>query len=404
MDDRLNINERIGKPKLIRKINRDLILKVIRLRKITTQTEIFKLTGLSKQTINKIVTSLMEKKLVLGSGLGESTNEGGKRPLLLKFNAEAYYLAGLLVGENKIRCGVTNLDGKILIEKNIDSHFDKGTEDVIARVIKLLKDTMQSANKSNKFLGIGIGLPGIIDFNEGRVKVLTRHPEWKNIPLRGILQKEFNIPIVIDHEGNVRAVGEKWFGFGREVNNFINIMTTSHGIGAGVVINGEIMRGHNNLCGELGHIVSANAQEKSNLENLLSESSINKMIGGLAKEGYFENSMLLKKIDNSEYIKLEDLFISYNNDDGCAKIVLDKISDYFSVMIISTVCTIDADLIIIHGKFSILKDKFFETVAEKVHGRIFPAMDKEINIKRSIKSKQMGIIGSASMVLDVVPI
>ena len=398
---------KIGKPNLIRKINRELILKYIRQGKITTKIELNKLTGLSKQTINNIISILLERGLVLKAGYGESTKEGGKKPLLLKFNSDAYYLIGVLVGENRISGGVTNLDGKILHEIYIYSHFERGRDDVIKRIIKLLKNTIKQMNvDSKKFLGIGIGLPGIIDFKEGMVRILTRHHDWGEVPLKRIIQNEFNFPVVIDHEGNVRSLGEKWFGLAKDVNNFINIMTTSDGIGAGVIIDREIVRGYNNLCGELGHIIlninDGDFKKSNNLESQLSESNINNIILKMSKNDLFKMSPISQLIKKNEILSLNDLFYHYNNNDKFSILVMRKVTYFFALLIINILCTFDIDLIIIHGKFAKLKDDFFNEISHLVNNNIFPEIKKEINIKRSLKSKEMGIMGAASMVLDIV--
>ncbi|MHB8277798.1 MAG: ROK family transcriptional regulator [Candidatus Humimicrobiaceae bacterium] len=403
----------IGKPELVRKINRQLVLKYIRQEQVLTKTDLYELTGLSKVTINEIVDLLLKKGLVIKSGYGNSGKEGGKKPLLIKFNPSAYYTVGVLIGEHKIRCGITDLNGKIIHENYINTEIQKGPEDVIKRLIKLLNETINSnIYEKKKLLGIGIGLPGIIDFDNGIIRIFTRFHEWKDIPLREIVQNEFDVPVALDNEVSVRALGEKWFGIAKDIDNFIVIMTTNEGIGCGVIINREIFRGKNFLSGEIGHMILDcnidlnNNNENVNFEHLVSEKNINNIIKENILRFDTSDSEIFKVYKNNNYISLEDLFyiLNKNQDEDFSKFILKKIIILFAIGIANTICVFDPNLIIIQGKFTLLGDFFFEEVRKFINKNIFQDIEKEINIQKSTKSKEMGIVGAASMILDIIPI
>jgi len=303
------------------------------------------------------------------------------------------------------------LDGKIILRDCIDSEMEKGPKDVIKRMINLVGKMLNSnALIKEKLLGVGIGLPGIIDFNKGIVKTLTRFPEWKNTQLKKIFEKRLDTTVVIDNEVNVRALGEKWFGLGRDLDNFITIMTIDNGIGAGVIINREIFRGKNFLCGEVGHMFfnirnnTSDYKYMVNFEDILGENNINKMINANIKSNLHTNSPLYQKYMKDRKVTLKYLFESYNQKDEFAEYIIGKIIPIFAVAIANIVCNFDIDLIIVQGRYALLNDSFIEKVKEIVNRYVFPDIEKEIDIKRSIISKEMGIMGSASMVLDVVDI
>lgn len=289
--------------------------------------------------------------------------------------------------------------------------MEKGHKDVIKRMMKLTDKMLNSKDlNKKKVLGIGIGLPGIIDFDKGIVKTLTRFPEWKNIQFKKIFEKEFNTTVVIDNEVNVRALGEKWFDLGRDLDNFITIMTIDNGIGAGVIINREIFRGKNFLCGEVGHMFfnirnnTSDYKDMVNFEDVLGEININKMINANIKSNLHANSPLHQKYMKDKKVTLEYLFESYNQKDEFAEYIIGKIIPIFAMAIANIVCNFDIDLIIIQGRYALLNDSFIEKVKEIVDRYVFPDIEKVIDIKRSLISKEMGIMGSASMVLDVIDI
>ncbi len=397
----------LGKPKLIRKINRQLIINLIKENEIISKKELYKLTSLSKPTINHIVLSLIQNNLVLKAGYGDSTEEGGRKPLLLKCNYNANFLIGVLIGENKIVCAITNLKGEILFEKYIDSKIQKGHKDVIKRTIKLINDLfVKSDIDHNKLLGIGVGIPGIIDFHSGIVKDLPHFSGWKDIPLKKMIQKKFNVPVVIDNRSNVRALGEKWFGLGVNENNFMTIMTTDNGIGSGIVIEKKIYRGKNYISGEIGHMILGINSSSINFENLLNKENINKLVRNLVNKNEIKSTSFFNEYKKNKAVSLEMLFnyLNDNKEDKFSKIIIDKIAQLFGIGISNIICTFDIDMIIIHGKYSKLDDYFFKKIEKITSNIIFPNIEKKIKLKIFLSIKKMGIRVAACMVLAVVAI
>jgi len=398
----------IGKPKLIRQINSSLLLKNIRDKKVFTKSELYVSSNLSRQTINNIVITLIKKDLVEEIGYGSSTLEGGKKPTLYKFNADAHYLVGAMMGLNRIRCGITNLEGKLIVEKFITTIKDSGPEDIINRLITLIRSTIKDSEiDKNKLFGIGIGVPGIVNFKEGIVETLPLFKDWKDVSMKDVITKEFNLPVVIDNENRMRAVGEKWFGLAKNKDNFITIIT-GDGIGGGVVINGEIIRGKNLICGEIGHMKISTTGPKCAcggigcFETLINNKSINEFISEIIIKNTFNNSKMLNLFREKGKVSFEELFDFYNNDDILAAKIIDKIIYWFGRGISNLICLYDPEMIIIHGEYLKLKDLFFRELEDVVSKNIFPHIKKKIVIKKSIIGHDIGIVGSASMVLDII--
>lgn len=398
----------VGKPKLIRKINRNIILKFIRAEQVITKSRLYELTNLSKQTINNIVSSLIKKGLVIEAGYGKSTDEGGKKPLLVKFNPNAYYLVGAMIGLNRIKCGITNLNGEILIEKNIKTQRKSSPENMIKRLIKLVNTIINKSNiNRNKLLGIGIGMPGVVNFDTGVVNILPLFYKWEKVPLRKILEKEFKMPIIIDNENRMRAVGEKWFGIAKGIKNFITIIT-GDGIGVGVVINNEVVRGRNFICGEIGHM-KLNVEEpecvcgsRGCFETLINISSINQSVKEITSKDNYESSPLFKIYKKNNRISFHELFDNFNKGDKLAGFIVEKMIFWFGMGLSNLVCAYDPEIIIIHGEYLSLNDIFFEKLKEVVYRNVFPKMTKVINIRKSKIGKDIGIMGSSSIVLDTI--
>ena len=398
-----------GKPKLIRKINRALLIQEIRAKQLLTNSDLIKSTGLSRRTINLILSSLEEKEIVQRDGFGESTKEGGKRPVIYKFNPDAFFTIGVIVRERFMGVGVSNLNGEIICSEFIKISWDDDNVEVINHMITNIKSIIEKSKKPiNKFLGVGIGLPGLIDYKEGTVKLITRHVKWKDMKLVEMLQNELSLKVLIDNENLVRTLGEKWFGMAKGVENFVTLMTTINGIGCGVVIKNEIYRSINSLGGEIGQIKlnfpGRKIKDFLDYEEIIGEKNINEIIIKNKSNKLFEESDLKRIYLENNKVELFELFESFNKRDKFSKIIIEEISEYFVLLIIIIICTYDPELIIIHGVFSLLEDSYFENIKEIVENSLFPQIDKKFVIKRSLKTKEMGILGAASMVFDIVPI
>jgi len=398
----------VGKPKLMRKINRELLLGVLREKQYVTNSELTKKTGLSRRTVNLIISSLMESGIVAEAGYGDSTSEGGKKPVIYQFIPDSFYAIGCMIRDIKAFIGICNLNGEILFRDEITIEWDKGRDHVSRQILGLIKSTIDKVKIDlSKFLGVGIGLPGIIDSENGTIKTLTRHEGWEEFSLAKVLQKELKMPVEIKNENHIRVLGEKWFGLAKDYRDFVTIITTNDGIGAGVVLNNKLMSSKNCLFGEVGHIKTVGHgtgfKELMNFEHYLGLKHINQVIHDNIKHRSYPGSPI-KKIADQGVIPFKDLFDSYNSGDEFSSMVVDKITVYLATLIEIIVCTYDPELIIIQGKYSTLNDDYFKEISKDIKRSLYPRVNKEIAIKRTTQAKEMSIIGAAGIIFDEISI
>ena len=396
--------ETVGKPKLMRKINRELIVQAFRERQNVTNTELKRITGLSRRTINLIIESL---KNIEESGYGDSTSEGGKKPVIYKFIPDSFNAIGIMIRDLKAYIGICNLNGEIQFRDEILIEWENGRARVTTQVIDIIKSIIdRSKIDLSRFLGIGIGLPGIIDSKNGIVKTLTRHKAWENYSLDKVLEEELELRIEIKNENHIRVLGEKWFGLARDYKDFVTIITTNDGIGAGVVLNNKLMSSKNCLFGEIGHIKIINNGKdfikSRDFEYYLGLKHANKIIRNNIKHKSYSSSPIRKLVDSGEEVSFDDLFSSYNSGDEFSKIIVEKITIYFSSLLEIILCTYDPELIIIQGQYSLLGDDYFKKISDIVKESVYPKVKKEIVIKRTLQAKEKSIIGAAGIIFDQV--
>ncbi|WP_345740675.1 ROK family transcriptional regulator [Metabacillus endolithicus] len=197
------------------------------MKKPISRADIAQRTGLNKATVSSLVNELLTKDFVYESGPGESS--GGRRPVLLHYNVNAGYSIGIDLGVNYILGVVTDLKGKILLEKTVkvnEHTFIEVTEQIKQVIHSLIKDLPKTPYG---IIGIGLGIPGIVD-KQGEIRVAP-NLGWKNSDIKTLLEEEFQIPVIVENEANAGAYGEKQFGVGQDYKNIVYV---SAGIGIGV--------------------------------------------------------------------------------------------------------------------------------------------------------------------------
>src|SRR4030042_4376298 len=304
----------IGKPKLIRRINRKIILDAIREEDSFSQPYIARKVGTSKQTINKIIVNLLKENLVIEAGVGESTKEGGKKPLLLKFNSKGGYVIGVMLS-HKITAVLTDLSANVISEKTIPINLKMGHKEVFFTLTKVIKDIINEVEfKNNNILGIGIGIPGIT--SDKKIKLLPRFLDWKNYPLVDDLSNELGIKIFIENDNRLRTYGEKWFGLAKNINNFVTIFI-EEGFGAGFFSEGNIITGANYLSGEIGHIkfkengLLCGCGNKGCLETLVNLNGVKNLFKEKSETKEIKYSPFLEKFKNLERLITFDILFEY---------------------------------------------------------------------------------------------
>ena len=239
-----------GNRDLIRAINRSHVLNAIKTHGPIGRADIARRTGLSPATVTSITAKLISQRLVLEKAAGDSS--GGRPPILLVINPKGGYVIGIKLTETHAVCALTDLEAQIIAKSSmpLSGHEPAQVVDDLAQMVLMLIREQKIAKK--QLLGVGLGLAGIVDAEEG---VLRQSPiyGWNNVPLRQMLQDKLHIPIYVENDVNTLTLTERWFGHGQDVDNFLTV-TVGRGVGLGIVVNGQFYRGQTGGAGEFGHI------------------------------------------------------------------------------------------------------------------------------------------------------
>lgn len=243
-------NLRRGSKELIKDINRALVIEEIRVKGPISRTAIARNTDLGLSTITNIVEELMKENLVCEYGAG--TSQGGRKPILLRYNGQFGLVAGIKLENKQILFCAADLNATILFKSRVSYDSHTTGEQIQSIIIAEVRQIVDRFGPGYTFCGIGIATSGLID-RGGKRLIYSPILTWKDVDL-GSVGEHFQVPVFIDNDANVFALAQMWIGVAKQYTNFVGI-TVGIGVGAGIVINGEIFRGELGGAGELGHMI-----------------------------------------------------------------------------------------------------------------------------------------------------
>ncbi|MBE0584193.1 MAG: ROK family transcriptional regulator [Desulfofustis sp.] len=242
----------VANKELMRAINRFAILHAIRDAGSISRVEIARRTGLSQATVTAISAELIGERLLLEQQGGISA--GGRRPVPLTLNPTGAYTVGVHLSVDQVCVVLMDLQATI-IGTYTSTLGDEGydLDAVVARLLESVQTCLWQTDFNKKQIsGVGVAVPGLIDSRTGFVHYVPNY-QWRGIELAHLLRDQLGMPAYVENSANVLAIFEQWFGVGRGADNFL-LITTEHGIGMGLVLDGKLYRGSRGFAGEFGHL------------------------------------------------------------------------------------------------------------------------------------------------------
>jgi len=236
----------------LRGLNLEAVLAVAMEREgAFTRTELIEATGLSAPTVGSLASDLIGSGLVRDLGTGPSS--GGRRPSFMEFNSRHGFVAGIDLGPTKTRLAVADLRGERLAHRVIPTPPGLGPKALLSRLAGEVRVLLREANvPPRRLLAVGAGAPGAVDRERGGMVALAPNLKgWSQVPMGAILTRALEAPVVVENDVNLAVLGEHWRGAARG-HDTCAFITFGTGIGAGIVVDGALHRGHHFLAGEIG--------------------------------------------------------------------------------------------------------------------------------------------------------
>ena len=328
-------------PKRMHEFNANEILHLLRTNSPCSRADLVRLSGLTAPTVSAAISTLQRRGLV--SLLGDGVSNGGRPPTLLEFNAQSGYVVGVDIGGSSVRVALADLRGKIVQRWSAQLGEDRTPRrvtDVIVEGVTAVRESQGIPAK--KVLMITAGAPGITDVHSGRVLSAPNLTKWRDVPLRDLLREKTRIPATIENDVNLAALGESWCGVASECRNFV-FLAIGTGVGAGIVVNGQLHHGANWSAGEVGYLL---LPELSGEPLALSRpGSLESIIGGLA----IENDWLKTVGKVRGPATCSEIFSKAASGDSVARKLLDRTARHLANAITNLSLILDASVVVLGG-------------------------------------------------------
>lgn len=362
---------------LIKKMNTAIVFDAVLKHAPLSRTSISELTGLNKATVSSLVQDLIDGHLVLESGQGKSS--GGRKPVMLLFNDTAGYAVGVDLGVNYIRGLLVDLKGHVIAEHQSELKTNEASYAIQQLETCIEQLIVQAPASPYGIVGIGIGVPGIVDDNG--VLLFAPNLKWKQIPLQEQLEKRFNLPVTIDNEANAGAQGEQKYGAGRGIANQIYV-SVGIGIGTGIILNKELFKGAAGFSGELGHL----------------SIEYNGKLCSCGNQGcwelYASENALVERAASLGFTSLEELLEAAPHDNRVRKLIHDT-GEYLGAGIASIVNIFNPDVVIIGNRMSRAKEWLQPAVEAELDRRTLPYHRERMRLLFAELQEQSAVRGAA---------
>ncbi|GGC91693.1 glucokinase [Thalassobacillus devorans] len=314
---------------------------------------------------------------------------------------QKYYI-GADIGGTTIKMAVITEQGSIHDKWEIPTNHEDNGERIPEEITVSLKEKLPQLNiRMSQVLGLGAGAPGFVDTEMGFV-YQTVNIGWKDFDLAKILNKKTGLPIFVDNDANLAALGEKWKGSGEDADNLIAV-TLGTGVGGGIVANGTVINGANGTGGEIGHITvipsggaSCNCGKTGCLETIASATGIVR----LAKEAIKRNpdSILSNYFSPDDPLTAKEVFDAAAEGDKEAKEVLAYVTDILGMTIANLAIACNPSKIVIGGGVSKAGEKLLIPLRETFDKYALPRTSEACEFAIAELGNDAGVIGGAFLV------
>ncbi|WP_251033454.1 ROK family transcriptional regulator [Bacillus sp. ISL-75] len=383
-------------------LNQSTVLNMIRLREPISRAEIAKLTKLTPPTVSSLVSELIEKNLIVEEQSTSATS-GGRKPILLRINYSAYYIIGVYAAAEVLRVILTTMDGKIVTDFSKDITELPTKSEFMDMIIECIHNVLQNKHIDiDLILGIGIAMHGLVDSEKG-LAIYSPHLHLENIPLKERIEKEFNIPVIVENDVRALANAESWFGQGQGVSDFI-CLSVGRGIGSGIFINNEIYKSSFYTAGEIGHTILdvhgplCECGNNGCLEAYASETAILKKAKEELKN---DNGTILKEWlkDSSNELSLIMIYKAAKEGDRFAILLLEEAGQSLGLAAANMINILKPSKLIVEGSIFEVGDFVLSQLKKRIEKYTFKRSHEEISVVCSELGKTGMVLGAVTLVL-----
>ncbi|WP_249869134.1 ROK family transcriptional regulator [Oceanobacillus saliphilus] len=378
-----------GSFQLMKSVNKSIVLNKIRTAEPTSRAQIAKDTKLTPPTVSSIVRELMKEGIVKESDLGESS--GGRKPKMLQINSNAFYVIGIDAGPGTVDCVLTDLTGKIL-ERSSSYILTKPltNEEFLSILIEKVDAIIHAAGGDHeKIIGIGIAMHGVVDVKKG-VSLVAPNLDLRNIPIKATLEEHFDLIVRVENDARAMALGESWFGGNGDVDSMVAVNIGS-GVGAGLVINGNLYHGAQDIAGEFGHMSIDLHGELCECGN---PGCLQAYVSGQAIAERYKKQLNLEQV-----LTGEEIYQLAKNGDETAVQFLRETGEIIGIGLTNLIHLVNPSRIVLGGGVMKSEEFTFPKIYQTIEQRALTAEAKKTAVTVSRLGDDATVLGAVSLLL-----
>jgi glucokinase len=296
----------------------------------------------------------------------------------------AEYSIGLDLGGTNLRAAAINRAGKILEKIAVSANPSAGRESLVAEMVAVIDD-LRSRWGTDQLAGIGLGVPGFILLKEGVIRNSNNLACLEDFPFRDEMERRLHTKVVLENDANAAALGEKWMGAGRDVDDMV-LFTLGTGIGGGIISGGKVLHGYLGMAGELGHLtvvpngIPCGCGNRGCVEKHASATAISAM------------ARVLGLGENLTAAEVYDLGIKGNEH---ARVIFRAMGEALGIALAMMVNTFNFPLYLLSGGVLAAWDLFAPAMLDEMRSRSFTFRTTNTRVEKAILGNEAGLFGAA---------
>ena len=371
-----------------------------------SRVELAEKLSLSNTTITNLISELINDGIILEEKVEkpEVRRRVGRPRRMLRLVPSARYAIGVHIGVGLFRVAITNLCAEMIHNEIARFDLPKSPELVFEDIVSVIERVIKiSGVERDRVIGVGVGASGLVNYEEG-INVLAPRLGWEDIPIQHLMENQLNLPVCVDNNVRTMALAEAFFGDGREVG-VLAFVYGRIGVGAGIVVNGQVFRGSGAGAGEIGHTTiipqggeACTCGNSGCLETLLSEPVWIRHANNLAAA--HPDSTLAAYLERPDgRSPLENIFLAASDGDKLAQQFIEDRSCYLGIALANLINVLNPELIILGGMFAQGGEWILPIAEAKMREAAFAGLGEKVRLQATSFGWRAGVIGAAALAL-----
>jgi glucokinase len=296
----------------------------------------------------------------------------------------AEYSIGVDLGGTNLRAAAIDRSGKILQKISGSTKLSAGRDAVVEDIVAAMK-SLRSSVAADRLVGIGLGTPGFILLEKGIITDSPNLPEFVNFPIRDEIERLLGAPVILENDANAAALGEKWMGAGREVNDLV-LLTLGTGIGGGIISGGKVLHGFLGMAGELGHMTvvpngnPCGCGNRGCLEKHASATAI---------------ATMARLMGLGDHLTSEEVYVAAKAGNAKAQTVFTCMGEALGTALATLVNAFNFPLYLLSGGVLPAWDLFAPSMLDEMRRRSFIFRTTQTRVEKAVLGNEAGLFGAA---------